>query len=91
MNSIDIAMNFGNVVNLFAVLFLTKAIIKDRNFLRGFSVSGTLLTTIAISGFEVGFFLMGNFFSFTLGLVTLIFWIMTFIFALRNMKNKSKN
>ena len=90
MNEIDIAMNFGNVINLFAVLFLTKSIIKDRNYLKGFSVSGSLLTIIAISGFEVGFFLMGNFISFTLGLFTLIFWIMTFIFTLRNITNKSK-
>ena len=84
MNDVDIAMNFGAVVNLIAVLLLMRAVIKDRDVLKGFSVSGTLLTFVAILGFDVGFFLMGNYVSFTLGLVNLLFWLVAFAFSLRN-------
>ena len=56
MNVVDAAMNFGNAVNLVAVLFLMRTVIKDKNALKGFSVSGTFLTFIAIIGFEIGFF-----------------------------------
>lgn len=55
MNNVDMVMNFANVVNLIAVLLLMRAIIKDRNKLKGYSVSGTFLTFIAILGFEIGF------------------------------------
>ncbi len=91
MNTVDAAMNFANVVNLIAVLLLMRAIIKDRNVLRGFSVSGTFLTFVAILGFEIGFFLMGNFISFALGLVNLVFWFMAFVFVLRKLMNETKS
>lgn len=84
MSAVDVAMNFANVVNLVAVLLLMRAIIKDRNVLRGFSVSGTFLTFVAILGFEVGFYFMGNVFSMGLGIVSLIFWFLVFVFSLRN-------
>jgi hypothetical protein len=84
INSADMTMNLANVVNLIAVLFLMRAIIKNRNILKGYSVSGTFLTFVAILGFEVGFYLMGNSISFALGLVNLFFWFMAFVFSLRN-------
>jgi len=76
MNAIDMKMNFANVVNLIAVLLLMRTVIKDRDALKGFSASGTFLTFVAILGFDVGFFLMGNYVSLALGLVTLTFWFM---------------
>ena len=91
MNTVDTAMNFANVVNLIAVLLLMRAIIKDRNVLQGFSVSGTFLTFVAIFGFEIGFFLMGNSISFALGLVNLVFWFMAFVFSLRKLVNEPKS
>ncbi len=90
MNVVDAAMNFGNAVNLVAVLFLMRTVIKDKKALKGFSVSGTFLTFIAIIGFEVGFFLMENYVSFTLGLITLAFWFMVFVFSLRTLMYERK-
>jgi hypothetical protein len=90
MNVVDAAMNFGNAVNLVAVLFLMRTVIKDKNALKGFSVSGTFLTFIAIIGFEVGFFLMENYVSFALGLITLVFWFMVFVFSLRTLLYERK-
>ena len=89
MNDVDMVMNFANIINLIAVLLLMRAIIKDRNKLKGYSVSGTFLTFIAIFGFEIGFYLMENFFSFGLGLINLAFWFMAFIFSFRNYLQKT--
>ena len=85
------AMNFANVVNLIAVLLLMRAIIKDRNKLKGYSVSGTFLTFIAILGFEIGFYLMRNYISFGLGIINLVFWFMAFVFSFRNFIHKRKS
>ncbi len=85
MNNVDMAMNFANIVNLIAVLLLMRAIIKDRNKLKGYSVSGTFLTFTAIFGFEIGFYLMGNYISFGLGIINLAFWFMAFVFSFRNL------
>lgn len=91
MNNVDMVMNFANVVNLIAVLLLMRAIINDRNKLKGFSVSGSFLTFIAIFGFVIGFYLMENYFSFGLGLVNLVFWFMAFIFSFRNFIHNRKD
>jgi hypothetical protein len=91
MNAVDITMNFANVVNLIAVLLLMRAVIKNRDFLKGFSVSGTFLTFVAILGFDVGFVLMGNYVSSALGLVTLAFWFMAFAFSLRDFFRSKKS
>ncbi len=84
MSAVDMAMNFANFVNLIAVLLLMRTVIKDRDVLKGFSVSGTFLTFVAILGFDVGFFLMGNYVGLAMGLVSLTFWFMAFAFSLRN-------
>lgn len=90
MNLVDAAMNFGNAVNLVAVLLLMRAMLKDRRVLKGFSVSGTFLTFLAIIGFQVGFVFMENYVSFTLGLVTLVFWFLVFVFSFRISMSKRK-
>ena len=91
MNDVDMAMNFANVINLIAVVLLMRAIIKDRKKLRGYSVSGTFLTFIAILGYEIGFCLMGNYISFGLGTVNLVFWFMAFVFNFSNFIQKRKD
>lgn len=83
MDSVTVVSDFANIVNLIAVLLLMRAIIKDRKVLRGFSVSGTFLTFIAILGFEIVFYLLNNFVSVALGFVNLIFWLLAFIFTFR--------
>jgi hypothetical protein len=91
MNAIDMTMHFANGVNLVAVLLLMRTVIKDRDALKGFSVRGIFLTLVAILGFDVGFFLMGNYVSLALGLVALTFWFMAFAFSLRNFFRLSKS
>jgi hypothetical protein len=83
MDYVSIVLDFANIVNLIAVLLLMRAVIKDRNVLRGFSISGTFLTFVAISCFEMAYFLMGNLISVALGLVSIVFWLCAFAFTLR--------
>ena len=83
MDSASIVLDFANIVNLIAVLLLTRAIIKDRKVLKGFSISGSFLTFIAILGFEIAYVLLGNPISVGLGLVSLVFWFLAFIFTFR--------
>lgn len=90
MDIVDAAMNFGNAVNLVAVLLLMRAVLKDRRVLKGFSVSGTFLTFVAIIGFQVGFVFMENYVSFVLGLVTLVFWFLVFVLSFRTSMSKRK-
>jgi len=83
MDSASIALDFANIVNLVAVILLMRAIIIDRKVLKGFSVSGSFLTFVAIFCFEIAYVLLGNLLSFALGLVSLTFWLMAFLFAFR--------
>jgi hypothetical protein len=83
MDSVSIVLDFANIVNLIAVLLLMRAIIIDRKVLKGFSVSGSFLTFIAIFGFEIVYVLLGNSISSALGLVNLVFWLMAFLFVFR--------
>ena len=83
MDSVSIVLDLANIVNLIAVLLLMRAVMKDRKVLKGFSVSGSFLTFIAVFGFEIAYFLLENPVSVALGLVNLVFWLMVFIFTLR--------
>ncbi len=85
MNSVDIALNFASIVNFIALILLLRAVIRNRNFLRGFSVSGCFLTFIAICGFQIAYFLMDNMISFLLGLSAAVFWFVAFAYSLRQM------
>ena len=85
------ALDFAKFVNFIAVLFLTRAIVKDRKVLRGFSVSGSFLTFVAILSFEIAYFYMSNFISFGLGLVSLAFWFLAFAFTFRKFVSDKKH
>ena len=89
LNSVDLALNFASIVNFIALILLLRAVIRSRNFLRGFSVSGCFLTFVAICGFQVAYFLMDNMISFLLGLSAAVFWFVAFIYSLRQMLRTS--
>ena len=84
MNTVDLALNFASTVNLVALILLLRSIIKDRNVLKGLSVSGSFLTSVAIFGFQIGFYLMENYISFGMGIINFAFWLTVFVFSLRN-------
>ena len=83
MNGVDLAMNFASLVNFFGLILLLRTVVRNRNVLRGFSAGGCFLTFLAICGFQVAYFLMGNMISFVLGLTAAVFWFVAFIYSLR--------
>jgi hypothetical protein len=91
VNTAEIALNFASIVNFIALLLLLRSVLKNRNTLRGYSVSGCFLTFVSILGFEVAYFLMGNFFAVALGLATVVFWFVAFVYSLRLKVQGSKN
>ena len=79
MNNVDIAMNIASAINFVALILLLRAVIKNRNVLRGFSPTGCLLTFLAICSFQIAYLLMDNMVSFALGVAAVVFWFAAFI------------
>lgn len=90
MDIVSTLLDFANIINLIAVLLLMRAIIKDRKVLKGFSVSGTFLTFVAIFCFETVYLLMGEFRKCRIRMVNLVFWLMAFVFSLRKLLHEHR-
>ena len=83
MQLANLALTAASIVNFVALLLMLRAVIKNRNELRGYSVAGAFLTFASLVGFEIAYLLLGNYVSFALGLATVIFWLVAFIYSLR--------
>jgi len=86
MDSIALAnlfLDFASVINFSALLLMLRAVVKNRNALRGYSIIGTFLTFLSIVGFEVAYYLLGNVIGFAFGWGTVAFWFIAFIYSLR--------
>lgn len=79
----NLALSIASVINFTALLLMLRAVIKNRNVLRGYSISGSFLTFVSIVGFEVAYYLLGNYVGFALGWATVAFWFTAFIYSLR--------
>ena len=62
---------------------MLRAVIKSRNALHGYSITGSFLTFVSIVGFEIAYYLMGNIIGFALGWATVAFWVIAFVYSLR--------
>jgi hypothetical protein len=91
MSIVSNLLDVANVLNLIAVLLLMRAVVKDRNMLKGFSTTGAFLTFIALFCFELAYVFLQNPVSFALGSVTLVFWLIVFIFSLRITMDERRN
>ncbi|MGA2680655.1 MAG: hypothetical protein ABSF44_02525 [Candidatus Bathyarchaeia archaeon] len=83
MNIANVALSVASIINFTALLLMLRAVIKNRNALRGYSVSGSFLTFISIVGFQIAYYLLGNSIGFILGWVSVAFWFIAFIYTLR--------
>lgn len=90
MSAVDTAMNFACAINFLALILLLQAILKDRNRLKGFSMYGSFLTFVSMCGFEVAYYLMNNMVSFILSLSAVIFWLLAFIYTLKQKFSNAK-
>ena len=79
----NLALDLASIINFVALLLMLRAVVKNRNTLRGYSILGSFLTFVSIVGFEVAYYLLGNVVGFALGWVTVAFWFVAFIYSLR--------
>ena len=86
----NLLLDVASIVNFVALLWMLRAIIKNRNYLRGFSVVGSFLTFLSIVGFELAYYLLGNVVGFAFGWTTVTFWFIAFIYTLKQ-KLKGQN
>jgi hypothetical protein len=90
MTLANLLLDIASIINSVALLWMLRAIIKDRNVLRGFSIIGSFLTFISILGFELAYHLLGNVIGFALGWFTVAFWFIAFIYSLKKKLNDRK-
>ena len=66
---------------------MLRAVIKNRGVLRGYSIIGFFLTFVSIVGFEIAFYLLGNIIGFALGWATVAFWLIAFVYSIKQRVN----
>ncbi len=79
----NLLLDVASIINFVALLWLLRAVLKNRNALRGYSVVGSFLTFISLVGFELAYHLIGNIIGFALGWATVAFWFLAFVYSLR--------
>jgi uncharacterized membrane protein len=79
----NLILDVASIINFIALLWMLRAILKNRNYLRGFSVVGSFLTFISITGFEFAYYLLGNIIGFAISWATVAFWFIAFVYTLK--------
>jgi hypothetical protein len=79
----NLVLDIASIINFTALLLMLRAVVKNRNTLRGYSIIGSFLTFISIVGFEIAYYLLGNVVGFALGWATVAFWFVAFIYSLK--------
>ena len=79
----NLVLDLASVINFVALLLMLRAVLKSRNVLRGYSILGSFLTFVSILGFEIAYYLLGNLFGFALGWATVAFWLIAFLYSLK--------
>ncbi len=79
----NLLLDIGSIINFIALLWMLRAIIKNRNALRGYSIVGSFLVFISLVFFEFAYHLVGNLIGFMFGWATVAFWFIAFIYTLK--------
>jgi hypothetical protein len=79
----NLILDIASVINFAALLLLLRAVIKNRNVLRGYSIAGSFLTFVSIIGFEVAYYFFRNMVGFALGWATVVFWFVAFVYSFK--------
>ncbi len=90
MSAVETAMSIASIINFIALLLLLQAVIKNRNGLKGYSITGSFLTFVSLCGFEVAYYLMNNLVSLILGFAAVIFWLIAFIYTFKQKLSSTK-
>jgi hypothetical protein len=83
MTIANLALSFASIINFIALLLMLRAVLKNRNELRGYSIMGSFLTFVSLVGFQIAYYLLNNIIGFILGWISVAFWFIAFIYSLR--------
>ncbi len=83
MNIANLALSVASIINFTALLLMLRAVLKNRNALRGYSITGSFLTFVSLVGFQIAYYLLSNVVGFILGWVSVAFWFIAFAYTLR--------
>jgi hypothetical protein len=86
----NLALDLASIINFIALLWMLRAVIKNRKVLRGYSIVGSFLTFVSIIGFEIAYYLLGNVLGFALGWATVAFWLIAFVYSFRQKLKDNK-
>jgi len=74
----------GNLICVIGTILQIISVTKDRDRLKGYNFSGSFLTFLAVIFFLYGYlFDINDWFSFLIGLITLVFWFLASLFTLK--------
>ena len=71
----------SNIICAVGTSLQIHEIIKNRDILRGYKFLGSLLTLIAVIGFQYGFLVNGLYESVAFGMITVAFWLLATLFS----------
>lgn len=80
----NLLLDIGCVINFIALIWMLRAVIKNRNVLQGYSVVGSFLTFVSLIIFELAYHIVGNVLGFTLTWATVAFWFIVFVYTLKH-------
>jgi len=83
MNLANLALSVASIINFTALLLMLRAVIKNRNALRGYSITGSFLTFVSLVTFQIAYYLLNNVIGFILGWISVAFWFIAFIYTMR--------
>lgn len=83
MNTANLVLSVASVINFTALLLMLRAVIRNRNALRGYSITGSFLTFVSLVGFQIAYYILDNIVGFILGWVSVAFWFIAFAYTLR--------
>lgn len=70
----------GNIILSVGTILTIRAVIKNRNNLKGYTFIGSILTVIPIGMFLFNYLMMRNWIALGFGLVTFIYWLIVTVY-----------
>jgi len=81
---ISIIFLIANIICATGTFLQIKDVIKNRNILKGYSLTGSILTFLAVTLFQIGFFLDQQILSVVFGSITAIYWFLVSVYVTFN-------
>jgi len=79
---IDIIFLIANIICAIGTILQIKDVVKNRSILKGYSLIGSILTFLAVTLFQIGFFLDQQILSVIFGSITAIYWFLVSIYVI---------